>query len=188
MEFLKLRVNNFRHVLDEATGALKRGQVLICPTDTVYGMVGHFANQKAMQRMCAIKKRPPHKLFPVFIKDIKMAAELADINAEQKKFLKAIWPGKVTCILPLKNGRGTIGLRLPKHKFALALVERVGPLAQTSANISGQPASTKIKEVLAQFKGRKYQPDLVIDADNLTPSKPSKVIDLTVIPFKILRQ
>ena len=113
-----------------------------------------------------------------------MAKKLAEIDFKQEKFLKHAWPGPVTAVFHHKKP----GIRIPNHKFVLDLVERIGPLAETSANISGEPASTKIREVLKQFEGQKYQPDFVIDAGNLKKSRPSKVIDLTVWPPKILRQ
>jgi len=85
--------------------------------------------------------------------------------------------------------KGTIGVRIPNYKWLLGLAEQLNqPLAETSANISGEPATTKIKEVLKYFKGREYHPDLAIDAGNLKKSRPSKVIDLTVWPPKILRE
>lgn len=168
--------------------AIKKGKVVVCPTDTVYGLVCDAANKKAVERLFKIKKRPKEKQIPIFVKDIAMAKKLAEINKEQEDFLKKVWPGKVTAVLKKKNGKGTIGLRIPNHKFVLSLAKYVNrPLTGTSANISGNKASTKIKEVLKQFEGQKYQPDLVIDKGNLPKSKPSTVIDLTVSPHKILR-
>lgn len=167
----------------KALEAIREGKVLVCPTDTVYGLICDAKNKKAVERLYKIKKRPQNKLIPIFVKDIKMAKKLAYIDKKQEKFLKQVWPGKVTAVFHRKKP----GIRIPNHKFVLSLVKHVGPLAETSANISGRPASTKIKEVLEQFKNKRYQPDLVIDAGNLKKSKPSKVIDLTVTPFKVLR-
>ena len=81
-----------------------------------------------------------------------------------------------------------IGLRISSSGLVNKLVKEVnGPLTTTSANISGKPASTKIKEVLGQFLKNKIKPDLVIDAGNLPKNKPSKVIDLTGKKEKVLR-
>ncbi|MDO8559078.1 MAG: L-threonylcarbamoyladenylate synthase [bacterium] len=191
MEIIKLD-------LKRAVKAIREGKVLVCPTDTVYGLICDFNNKKAVERLYKIKKRPKWKLLPVFIKDIKMAKKLAYINKKQEEFLNKVWPGAVTVILKSRK-QGTIGLRIPSHKFVLGLAKHRGPLAESSANISGQPASVKIKDVLKQFKypaplGRgslnkiERQPDLVINAGNLPKAKPSKVIDLTIWPPKILRQ
>lgn len=193
MEILKLNIRNYREIFQEAVEAIKEGRALICPTDTVYGLICDAANKKAVERLYKIKKRPKSKPIPVFVSDIKMAKKLVHINKEQEKFLKKVWPGKVTVVLPAKNSNTTIGIRIPSHGFVLGLAKHIGPLAESSANISGKSASTKIKEVLRQFtiqrgSGQgKYQPDLVIDAGNLKKSKQSKVIDLMVFPFKVLR-
>ena len=109
-----------------------------------------------------------------------MAKEFAEIDKKQERFLKKVWPGAVTVILKFKKGEGTVGMRIPRYKLILDMIGILGrPLAETSANISNQPPTTKIKEVLKYFKGRKYQPDLVLDAGDLKPAKPSQVIDLT---------
>ena len=173
--------------LKKAAKAIKKGKVIVCPTDTVYGLVCDAANKKAVERLFKIKRRSRRKPIPIFVRDIKTAKKLAEINREQEIFLKQVWPGKVTAVLRSKN-KGKIGLRIPKYEFVLSLAKQLNrPLTGTSANISGKPFSTKIREVLKQFKGQKYQPDLVIDAGNLRSSKPSKVIDLTIWPPKILR-
>src|SRR3989338_2454910 len=156
MKIVKLSVKS-------AIKAIKQGKVLVCPTDTVYGLICDAANKKAVARLYKIKKRPKSKAIPVFVSDIKMAKRFAKIDSRQGKFLREVWPGAVTVVLQKKRGNGTIGLRIPDHKWLLHLVEQLNrPVTETSANISGQPATTKIKEVLKQFKGRKYQPYLII--------------------------
>jgi len=173
----------------KAIKALRLGMVLVCPTDTVYGLICDAANKKAVEKIYKIKKRPKNKLLPIFVKDIKMAKEFVEINPKQEKFLKKVWPGAVTVILKSKKGKGTIGMRMPGCKLVIDMIGRLGrPLAETSANISGQPATTKIKEVLKYFKGRKYGPDLIIDAGDLKPAKPSQVIDFTGSKPKVLRK
>ncbi len=174
--------------LQKAVKAVKIGKVLVCPTDTVYGLICDPANSKAMEKLFLIKQRPKNKPIPVFVKDIKMAKEFVEINKKQEGFLKKVWPGAVTAVLRFKKNGGTIGVRIPGYKFVLDLVGRIGPLAETSANISGEPATTKIKEVIKYFKGRKYQPDLILDAGDLKPAKPSRVIDLTGPGPVILRK
>ena len=170
-----------------AIKAIRAGKILVCPTDTVYGMVCDATNKKALNRLYRVKKRPLNKPVPIFINNIKTAKKLAKISPQQEKYLKSIWPGKVTVVLKKKRGRGTIGLRIPKHPFLLRLLRVNCPLTGTSANISGRPVSTNIKEVIKQFKSKKHQPDLLIDAGALSKNKPSKVIDLTIWPPKILR-
>ncbi len=175
--------------LEKAVKAVKEGKILVCPTDTVYGLICDTGNKEAVERLYKIKRRPRNKPIPLFVSDIKMAKEIVQIDAKQEKFLKKVWPGATTCVLTVKGGGGTLGLRIPKDKFVLGLIKQIGrPLAETSANMSGKPAATKINEILAQFRGQEERPDLVIDGGDLPPSKPSTVVDLRFSPPQILRQ
>ncbi|MBI2038320.1 MAG: threonylcarbamoyl-AMP synthase [Candidatus Nealsonbacteria bacterium] len=184
-----LRVKIETMEIDLVVKAIKGGKVVLAPTDTVYGLICDATNKKAVEKIFKIKKRPKNKPVPVFVSDIEMAKKIAEIDAKQEKFLKTVWPGATTCVLTVKGGGGTIGIRIPKNNSLLNLVKQLGgPLAETSANISGNPASTKINEVLAQFEGQEEQPDLVIDGGDLPPAKPSTVIDLRFSSLKILRQ
>jgi L-threonylcarbamoyladenylate synthase len=193
---LKIKKQNFKEIIKIAVKSIKEGKILICPTDTVYGLICDVTNKKAVENLFKIKKRKIKNPIPVFVKDIKMAKKLAFIDKNQEKFLKKVWPGKVTVILRPKRrfpkGIGKIkkeiGLRFPNYKLVNILLKNLNrPLSGTSANISGKPASTKIIEVLKQFKNRKYQPDLVISAGGLPKNKPSIVIDLTTSSPRVLR-
>jgi L-threonylcarbamoyladenylate synthase len=187
MEILKLSFSDDRDTLNKAVKVLKRGGILVCPTDTVYGLICDAGNRKAVKKLFDIKRREKNKPLPLFIKDMKMAKGIARINREQESFLKKVWPGKLTAVLKSKKG-GTVGLRIPDYKFINRLLLETGkPLTGTSANISGIPGSTKIKEVVSQFQGMKNRPDLIIDAGNLKKSQASTVVDLTVLPPKIIR-
>ncbi|MFH1181198.1 MAG: L-threonylcarbamoyladenylate synthase [bacterium] len=183
-------------IFKKAVEIIKNGGVVIAPTDTVYGLICDAANKKAVEKIFKIKKRPKSKPLPIFVKDLKMAKEIAEIDRKQEKFLKKVWPGKVTARLERKKSKiklygvdkDTIAIRIPKYRLLLGLAEQLNrPLAQTSANISGKIAPAKIQEILKQFSSKKYQPDLVIDAGDLPQNKPSKIIDLTIWPPKILR-
>jgi len=197
-EIIRISEKNFQEVIKRATLEIKNGKVLVCPTDTVYGLVADATNKKAVERLFRIKKRDAKKPLPIFIKDIKRAKKFAFIDKEKEKFLKKVWPGKVTVILKRKKEKvygvdeKTIALRIPKYKFLNNLLEKLNkPLTGTSANISGKPASTKIKEVLDQFEEffitKGIIPDLIIDAGNLPKNRPSVIIDLTSEPPRILR-
>lgn len=180
MVVLMVKKQNLATIVNKATKSIKSGGVIVCPTDTVYGLVCDAANKETMARLFLIKQRPPNKPIPIFVAGIEMAKEFAEINKKQEAFLKKVWPGAVTVVLKSKKGEGTIGMRMPKYRLILEIIERLGrPIAETSANISGKPATTKIKEVLKCFKGGENQPDLVLDAGDLKLAKPSRVIDFT---------
>jgi len=188
MEILKLSPKNSQQIITKTLEALKKGKVVVFPTDTVYGLICDAKNKEATERLYKIKKRPKNKLIPVFVSDIEMAKGIAEIDAKQEKFLKTVWPGATTCVLTVKSGGGTIGIRIPENNWLLNLVRQLGrPLAETSANISGKPASVRMNEVLAQFDNQEEQPDLVINGGDLPISDPSRVLDLRFFPPKILR-
>lgn len=179
--------------LNKAILAIKKGKVIICPTDTVYGFLADATKRQAVSRIFGIKKRPRQKLLPVFVKNFKMAKSVALIDKNQENFLKKIWPGKITVILKIKTGikfygvdEKTIALRIPKYKFLNNLLKKINkPLVQTSVNISGKPPLKNIKEIIEKFSKLDI---LIIDAGNLEKSKPSKIIDLTNKNKKILRK
>ena len=180
--------NPEKEIIQKAVEIIKKGGVAVFPTDTVYGLLADARNEKAVAKIFKIKRRPKTKPLAIFIKDIKMARKYAFISKKQENFLKKNWPGKLTVILKSKNnlseGVGaenkTIGIRIPDYKLINLLFEKINfPVAQTSANISGNEATTKIKEVLRQFIGRKTEPDLIINAGDLRQNQPSKIIDLT---------
>lgn len=195
MRIVRVQESSFEAVVREAAQALKKGKVVACPTDTVYGFVADATNAKAVRKIFRIKGREKGKPIPIFVKDIAMAKSLATIGKPQEAFLKKVWPGKITAVLksrgvlPKEVGiKETIGLRIPNHDFVLKLLEKFGkPLTGTSANLSGAPSLSDSKEVIAQFGKRKYQPDLVLDAGVLPKSKPSKVIDVTGTKKEIIR-
>ncbi|MDP2741720.1 MAG: L-threonylcarbamoyladenylate synthase [bacterium] len=184
-----------KNELDKAIEIIKGGGVIVCPTDTVYGFIADATNKKAVEEIYKIKKRARSKPLPVFIRDIKMAWDIADISKDQEKVLKKYWPGKYTFILKIKKviklygqDKKTIALRIPKYKFLNTLLKKINkPLAQTSVNISGEPELKKIKEIIEKFENSKNKPDLIINGGDLLKSKPSKIIDLTKNKIKILR-
>lgn len=194
MEIIPLQQN--RKTVSLIVKYLQEGKVLVFPTDTVYGLVCDAGNEEAVNKIFDIKKREKAKPLAVFVKDIKMAVKYAYVGGEQREFLKENWPGAVTVILKGKKGLaklvhkdGTIGLRQPDYEIIIKILKEFKkPLAQTSANISGQPATTKIKEVLEQFENADIQPDVIIDAGDLSENKPSKVVDFTTNKINSIRR
>lgn len=174
---------------------IERGGVAAIPTDTVYGLVCDARNESAIRRMCAMKERPEEKAFPVFVKDIAMARRFAYISDEKAEFLERVWPGVVTVVFPhkeklpavLTGGKDTLGVRMPDHPFLSALLGRLDfPLAQTSVNISDMPPARNANEILRYFKDAGSQPDVIVDAGEVSGA-PSTVVDCTGASPLILR-
>ncbi|MBI1971589.1 MAG: threonylcarbamoyl-AMP synthase [Candidatus Wildermuthbacteria bacterium] len=195
MKILKLSARNHTKVVAQAVAALKKGKVLACPTDTIYGLIADAHNARAVQKIFKIKKRTSDKPLGIFVKDLAMAKKYAAISESQRAFLRKSWPGKVTAVLKRKGNflqglgtKETIGVRVPKHRFLQQVMSLLGgPLAQTSVNISGQPPLQTAPEIISAFPKNKHQPDLVIDGGVLD-SFPSTVVDLTGKVKKVLRK
>jgi len=196
--------NSEKNILLKIKKSLKKGQVLVLPTDTVYGLVSDAKNEEAVKTIFKIKKRDLSKPIGIFVRDIKMAKRFAKIDQEKERFARRYWPGKTTFIFrrnqsenssrtgllsELVGTKDTIGIRIPDYKLIQELFKEIDfPLAQTSVNISKEPALLKIKDIIAQFKNQKIKPGLIIEAGDLDKSKPSTVVDLTTKEPKVLRQ
>lgn len=187
----------------KAVSVINDGGVVVFPTDTVYGFLADATNEKAVLKIFKIKKRSKAKILPVFVKDLKMASELVLIEEDQKKKIKKFWPGKYTFVFKEKKpidsevigvsklciSKKTIAIRIPKYKFLNVLLKKINkPIAQTSANISGCPATGNIDDIIDIFENKAIKPDLIINAGKLKKSKPSKIVDLSKETAKFLRK
>ena len=197
MKILKINPDNpEKEKVDAAADIIKKGGIVVYPTDTVYGLGTDAFNEKAVEKIFQIKKRDFRKPFSVIVKDLKMIENIAVINEKIQKFLKIILPGRITLVLYKKSivpdiltgGSSKIGIRIPNYKFTQFLMQRLNfPLVTTSANVSTRPVSGDIRDVLGQFKKERDKLDLVVDAGRLPKSQPSTVLDLTFSEPKILR-
>ncbi|MBL7142243.1 MAG: threonylcarbamoyl-AMP synthase [Candidatus Pacebacteria bacterium] len=194
MEILNLSSKTFSNIIRKAVEIVRKGGIVVFPTDTVYGLMADATNEKAVEKIFKIKKRKKTKSLPIFISNLKTAKKLAIIDKKQERFLKSVWPGKTTVVLKRRNkikiygvNKDTIALRIPNYALLNKLLGKIKkPLVQTSANISGKKPLMDVKEIIKQFK--KDKPDLIISAGKLKLAKPSKVIDNTSSQPKILRE
>lgn len=186
MEVLSLVSETEENILLSAVRILWSGGVVVCPTDTVYGILGNAQDENVIQKIFALKRRDKQKALGVFIKDIAAARRYAEIDDRKAKFLEHVWPGPVTVIfykkgnLPsaLTGGLPTMGLRMPGYPFLQKLLQRVSfPLVQTSANISGEAPIQSAEDARGLF-GDSSLVDLVIDGDT-GRGLPSTAIDFT---------
>jgi L-threonylcarbamoyladenylate synthase len=179
--------------IQAALQILRNGGLVAFPTDTVYGVGALAFDGKAVESIYIAKNRPIEKAIPVLIAD---AADMekvgTNIPAIAYQLAARFWPGPLTCIIPKKptlpesvSATDTVGVRVPDHKAAHALLRAAGPMAVTSANISGQPSPSTAQEVLAQLGGRI---DLIIDGGTTPGGVPSTLVDCTGKELKILRE
>jgi tRNA threonylcarbamoyl adenosine modification protein (Sua5/YciO/YrdC/YwlC family) len=133
-----------------ARSAIGRGELVVIPTDTVYGVAADAFNPKAVARLLKAKGRGRQSPPPVLIPGIPTLDALAESVPDEVRALVAeFWPGGLTVILPaapmlawdLGETRGTVALRMPNHRVALEILSETGPLAVSSANLTGEPAA-----------------------------------------------
>lgn len=172
METVKFNAASPHVPLLMAEQIIRAGGVVVCPTDTVYGLIADATNKAAVEKIFAIKKWPREKALPIFVKDIAMARQCAYISDVKARFLEKIWPGPVTALfhhkekLPylLTAGSDMIGMRVPDHAFLRKLLEKMNiPLVQTSANISGMPPLLAPEDIEHIFSKGEIRPDIFID-------------------------
>jgi L-threonylcarbamoyladenylate synthase len=195
VKVLKLRKETFTEVLKEARDVLKKGGIIIAPTDTVYGILGNAEDEDTIRKAFELKQRPHEKALPIFVSGLPMARKFSYIPDARIQFLERVWPGAVTGIfrhkgmLPslLTGGSETLGIRIPNHPFILSLLQEITfPLLQTSANISAKLPAKDLDEIKGYFSHSIPQPDLVIDGGTLE-GKSSTVIDFSGTKPVILR-
>lgn len=138
-----------------ARTAIGRGELVVLPTDTVYGVAADAFNPGAVQRLIDAKGRTRQSPPPVLIPGIPTLDALAEsVPDEVRELVRAYWPGGLTIILPAQSSlawdlgetRGTVALRMPANRLALELLSETGPLAVSSANLTGEPAATTAQE------------------------------------------
>jgi L-threonylcarbamoyladenylate synthase len=149
--------------LRAARGAIGRGELVVIPTDTVYGLAADAFRPAAVQRLLDAKERGRDAPPPVLIPGIPTLNALAESVPEVvERLVKEFWPGGLTIIVEARESlawdlgetRGTVALRMPNNRHTLHLLADTGPLAVSSANISGMPAATTAQEALAMLGDR----------------------------------
>lgn len=147
--------------LDEAVNAVARGALVVLPTDTVYGIGADAFNADAVAALLAAKGRGRQMPPPVLVPDLPTVDGLAtEVSDEARALVEAFWPGGFTIILraqpslawDLGETRGTVALRMPDHPAALALLGRTGPMAVSSANVTGRPAARDVADARGQLR------------------------------------
>ncbi|MEN0085149.1 MAG: L-threonylcarbamoyladenylate synthase [Leifsonia sp.] len=138
-----------------ARAAIGRGELVVIPTDTVYGVAADAFSPAAVQRLLDAKGRGRQSPPPVLVPGIPTLAALAEtVPDEVDALVKAFWPGGLTIVLPaspslvwdLGETKGTVALRMPDNTIALELLSETGPLAVSSANRTGRPAARTAAE------------------------------------------
>ncbi|MCC2314413.1 L-threonylcarbamoyladenylate synthase [Cellulomonas xiejunii] len=179
--------------IDEAVNAVGRGELVVLPTDTVYGIGADAFDPRAVQRLLDAKGRGRQMPPPVLIPDVRTLDGLAtDVPDTVRALAEAFWPGGLTVILraqpslawDLGETHGTVALRMPDHPAALALLRRTGPLAVSSANLTGRPAATTATEAYDQLGDRVA---VLLDAGAAPGGVASTIVDATGPALRVVR-
>jgi L-threonylcarbamoyladenylate synthase len=179
--------------LNVAVKALSEGSLVVFPTDTVYGVAGRPDIPGATDRLFEAKRRPRDLTLPVLAATVEDAATVAVFDDRARALAGRFWPGGLTMVLAraprardwdLGDERKTVGVRIPDHVVALALLARAGPLAVTSANRSGEPTPSGCGGIRSSF-GDLVAVYLCAEA---VGGVPSTVADLTGADPRILRE
>jgi len=178
--------------IQRAASLIREGGLVAFPTDTVYGLGVLVDNILAIEQLYLVKERHTMKAIAVLIGKISHLQLVTDkMNYLALRLGEEFWPGPLTLVVPRHaslpenlSPSNTIGVRMPDHTVALELLKQTGPLAVTSANISGEPSSQTAQEVLSQL-GRRIP--LILDGGRTPGGKPSTVVDCTSSEPVILR-
>jgi tRNA threonylcarbamoyl adenosine modification protein (Sua5/YciO/YrdC/YwlC family) len=176
-------------VLDDAVAALERGEAIVIPTDTVYGVASLPA---FTARLFEVKERPTDVALPVLVADRAQAESIAVFSPLAAALADEHWPGGLTIVLPRAPGfdadlggtdTSTVGVRVPDHDVPRELTRRVGPLVTTSANLHGRPTPATAAEVRAELV------DVAVVVDGGTcGGAPSTVVRVVGESIEVLRQ
>jgi L-threonylcarbamoyladenylate synthase len=180
--------------LEAAVAALRCGDVIVFPTETLYGLGADALNFSAVEKVFQLKGRDPNNPFPVLISDRSMLDSLvATVTPLADKLMRHFWPGPLTLVLPgrdeiprpLLNSTGGIGVRVSSQPIATAIVSMLGrPITATSANPSGRPGAQTLVQAQNYFTGRI---DVFVDGGTLTSATGSTVAAVAEREIKIIR-
>lgn len=184
---------NHPEAIHRASTLIKSGGMIAFPTDTVYGIGVSAFQADAIERLFRVKGRSTQKAIPVLLGDPEIAGQITPpLSPIVKKLSEKFWPGPLTLVLPLLSSlpenlspTPTIGLRVPDHDFTRELLRQTGPLAATSANLSGEPSAISAYEVQAQLGGKV---DLILDGGVSPGGMASTVLNCTEDNPTVLRE
>lgn len=179
----------------KAINVLKNGGIIIFPTDTAFGIGCRIDNEKAIERLFNIRKRPKDMATPVLCSSISMVSEyVEEIPEDVQNLMKKYWPGALTIVLPciaekvpylVRGGGSTIGIRIPNHKTILDIIKGVGvPILGPSANFHGKKTPYSVQDLNPELV---KLVDYVVSGETIM-KKSSTVVDCSTKPWKIIRK
>jgi len=182
-------------VVARAAEALAAGELIVLPTDTVYGLACRADDEGAVRRLFAVKRRSEEKALPILLPDAgALATVAAEVSPEAKRLAEAFWPGALTLVarkaagIPdlVTGGKDTVGVRVPDSAIARAILGACPfPVAVTSANLTDEPPAVCVGDLADELREAVA---LIVDGGRCPGGTASTVVDVTVEPPIILRQ
>jgi len=179
--------------LSKAIAALANGEIIVYPTDTLYGLGADIYNANAVRKVFEIKKRPMSNPLSVAVSSFKELEKIAFTDDKTRRLAESFLPGKLTLILKKKDcisdvvtgGLDKVAVRIPDNEIALELLSNFGPLTATSANIHGRKTLGIISDISMQFE--ESDVSLYLDIGKLA-GQPSTIVDMTGKRIEIVRE
>lgn len=165
----------------DAIAAIRRGDLVVYPTETVYGLGANALDPESIERVFEAKNRPREKPISMALPETSAAADYTRMSDRERRFCEQFLPGPVTVLVErtdrvpdiLVAGRERVGIRVPDHSLARDLARRTGPITATSANRSGEPSARRIDEIDSHIRERAT----IVDGGE-TPGGESTVVDV----------
>lgn len=179
-------IDSFELGLSSALEVLSGGGVVAHPTDTCYGFAVDIFQEKALDRLYALKRMSRSKPVSIMVSSLEEAQQYGVFDCVALELARESWPGPVTLIVPrcdtlppyFNKEIDSVGIRVPAHTFCFQLVQRFGkPVTTTSANISGKSSVYDLQDLYSQFSDVTLQPDLILDGGILPYNPPSKIFE-----------
>lgn len=182
-----------KRIISRAIKALSKGELVVYPTDTLYGLGADIFNESAVKKVYHVKNRPIDNPLSIAVSCVDEIENIAYVNEQVFSFAKKFLPGVLTIVLKKKKivpdivtgGLDNIAIRIPDNRIAIELLSSFWPLTCTSANAHGKKTPALINEIIMQFK----QKDIAVFIDDgRLNGKPSTIVDLTKQKPKIIRE
>ena len=170
--------------IEQAVRTVQRGGVIILPTDTVYGLGASLRFPVAIERIYKLKKRSRGKPLVRLIASYKDMEGVLFPSPVVRGLIKNYWPGPLTLIFRTKTGE-KVGYRIPRHRVILEILRKTGPLAVTSANLSGKKSALSVHEIDRRIRDKV---DTIVDSGPCPLGQESMILDVSSLPFRIVRK
>jgi L-threonylcarbamoyladenylate synthase len=179
--------------LDEVVAALRSGELVVFPTDTLYGIGADPFNETSVKKVFIAKNRPFDMPLSIAVSNEKMMESVAVLNDNARKLIRKFLPGPLTVMLTKKpslpdiltSGSNQIGIRIPDHPFAIRLIDKFGPITATSANLHSHPdpfvAAIAQKDLNGHFH-------TIVDCGRTKYAEPSTIVDVSDGTAEVIRK